>query len=285
MGSARIVLLFAAMIALFVIVGWVIGSFFFADPWTGAIIFLLLAAVINGATYFWGDRIVLWSQHAKVVSEHDAPRLHRIVGHLTQMAGLPMPRIAIVQSDAANAFATGRNPKHAVVAATAGILRILDDNELEAVLAHELGHVGHRDTLIMMAAATLAGAIAFAARSAIWGTLLGGGNRSGGSIVGAILVAITAPIAALLVQLAVSRSREFKADEYGGRLCGRPLDLGNALQKLEQQSKFVGLSTNPAQSHLFIVNPLKGRRWSHLFSTHPPTTERVARLEMQSRRP
>ena len=286
-STARTLVLFVALTALFMAVGWIVGGFFAGAPVVGSLVFLVLAAAINFASYWWSDRIVLWSTRARIVQPHEAPRLHRIVAQLSQRAGLPTPRIAIIPSDQPNAFATGRDPKNAVVAATEGILRILDDAELSGVMAHELAHVKNRDILVMSAAATVAGAITFAARMFFWGALFGGGNseeNGGGSIVGMILLAILAPIAAILVQLAISRSREYMADATGARISGDPLALASALRTLERGAQRIPMETgNASQAHMYIVNPFRAGFVAGLFSTHPPTEERVRRLEAMAR--
>lgn len=277
MGSARTLLLFAAMFALFALVGWGVGALFFGEPGPAMFAFLAFAALFNLASWWASDRLVLWSYRARIVEPHEAPRLHRLVDDLCRRADLPKPRVAIVPEAAPNAFATGRSRKHAVVAVTEGLLRLLPDDELRGVLAHELGHVRNRDILVMSAAATIGGAIAFAARWAMWGSLFG--DDDGGSIAGAILLAVTAPIAALLVQLAISRAREYKADAAGAAIAGDPLSLARALRRLEAAARGVPLHANPAHSHLFIVNPLRGGWVAGLFATHPPMDERVRRLE------
>ncbi|HET6403307.1 MAG TPA: zinc metalloprotease HtpX [Candidatus Thermoplasmatota archaeon] len=282
MASAfRTLGLFVALTALFMAVGWAVGGYFAGAPVLGSLVFLVLAGAINFASYWWSDRIVLWSTRAKVVQPHEAPRLHRIVSQLALRANLPTPRIAIIPTDQPNAFATGRNPDNAVVAATEGIMRILDDDELAGVMAHELAHVKNRDILVMSAAATVAGAITFAARMFFWGTFFGGGNnRDGGSILGMIALAILAPIAAILVQLAISRSREYMADAVGARIHGNPLALARALRTLERGAQRIPMDTgSPSQAHMYIVNPFRGGFVAGLFSTHPPTEERVRRLE------
>jgi heat shock protein HtpX len=243
----------------------------------------VLAFLMNFGAYWFSDRIVLAMYRAQAVSETDAPELYRIVRGLAQRARMPMPRLYIIPSEAPNAFATGRNPEHAAVAATEGILRILNEEELEGVLAHELSHVRNRDTLISTVAATLAGVVVMLARMAMWMPLFGGGgrddeDRGGGGVLGVLFLAILAPIAATLIQLAISRSREFQADETGALLTHKPYALASALQKLELGAQRLPMNANPATSHLFIVNPLRGDVLFKLFSTHPPIAERIARL-------
>jgi heat shock protein HtpX len=275
-GLGRVFLLFSILALFFVAVGWVLGMYLFGDPIYSMAIFLVLAAVLNVVSYLWSDKIVLAAYRARIVDESQAPRLWRTVKHVSQMAGMPMPRVAVVPTATPNAFATGRGPDHAVVAATEGLLDLLDDDELEGVIAHEMAHVSNRDVLVMSIAATIAGAIAFAARWAMWSAMFG--RRSDGNLLLLVLVAITAPIAAFMVQAAISRSREFRADETGAMLLGKPWALASALQRLERgNARNPMRSGNPASSHLFIVNPFKGGL-AGLFSTHPPVEERVRRL-------
>ena len=248
----------------------------------GMIIAFVLAAIMNFVSYWFSDKLVLAMYGAQPVDEAQAPRLHAIVRRLATRAQIPMPRIYIIPSDTPNAFATGRNPQHAAVAVTEGITRILDEDELEGVLAHELSHVTNRDVLISTIAATLAGAITYLAHMAQWAAIFGGRSRDdeegGSNPLVMILFAILAPIAAMLVQFAVSRSREFQADASGARLAGRTYGLAKALEKIEVASRVEPLPANPATAHLFIVNPLSGESFARLFSTHPPTEERIARL-------
>jgi heat shock protein HtpX len=283
MGAyVRLAVLFLSLTAIFIVFGWAIGSYFFSDPVSSIILFLVLAAGINLISYAFSDRIVLWSYRAKMVTEAEAPKLYAIVREVAIQANLPMPKVAIVPSQTPNAFATGRNPKHAVVACTQGILQILSDNELRAVLAHEVSHVKNRDILVMSAAATIAGAISFLARIAFWNSLFGGQGRNGSGNAGLIAVIgmILAPIGALLVQLAISRSREYKADYSGAKTIGQPLALASALEKLEVANRRRPLQFgSPASQGLFIVNPFRGSSFTKLFSTHPPVHERIARLQ------
>lgn len=276
--------MFIVLIGIFMAIGWLVGAYFIGNWLLGTLMFALLAGAINFISYFYSAKIVLWSYKAKIVSEAEAPRLHRIVRGISQRAGLPMPKIAILPTQNPNAFATGRNPKNAVVAATEGIMRLLDDNELEGVLAHEMAHVKNRDILVMSVAATVAGAISFAARMFMWGTFFGGGRDDNGNFLVILLVAITAPIAALLLQLAISRSREYKADAEGARLIGKPLYLAKALEKLEEGSRRTPMNMgSPTSSSLFIVNPFKGGAIVSIFSTHPPMEERIRRLKEMAR--
>lgn len=271
--------MFAVLTGIFVLIGWALGTFFFNDWIIGALIFLMLAAAMNLISYFFSSKIVLWSYHAKIVTEKDAPRLFRIVRYVSGLHDMPMPKVAIVPTKTPNAFATGRNPKNAVVAATEGILDILNDDELTGVISHEMSHVRDRDILVMSVAATVAGAISFMARIFTWNMFLGGGNRrnsSGSDLLILIVVAITAPIAAMLVQLSISRNREYKADFVGARTIGKPGSLADALQKLEKaNAKRPITQGNPASSSLFIVNPFRGSALFSLFSTHPPVEKRI----------
>jgi heat shock protein HtpX len=270
-------LLLTALTALLLMLGDL-----FAGP-TGVKYAFVFAAIMNIGSYWFSDKLVLMSYRAQPIAENEAPELYQIVGRLARKAGVPMPRIYRIPTDSPNAFATGRNPAHAVVAVTDGILRLLDSEELEGVLAHELGHVFNRDILVSSIAATLAGAVMMLARMAQWGAMFGGvGSRDdredrGGGLV-LLVAAILAPIAALLIQLAVSRTREYGADESGARLCGNPEALASALAKLAVQSGRIPLAASPATAHLFIVNPLSRQFLANLFSTHPPIEERIERL-------
>jgi heat shock protein HtpX len=281
MGArTRTAILFVVIISLFVVVGGLVGEYLF-DSWlAGLVIALGLALVLNLVSYFLCDRIVLWSTKAKIVSPKEAPRLAKIVDELAPSFGLVAPRIAIVPTQTPNAFATGRDDRHAVVAATEGILRTLNDRELKGVLAHELAHVRDRDVLVMTFAATVAGAISYAAQIAFFSMLFGGGNnRSGPNPIVLGIALITAPIAAMMIQLAISRSREYRADEVGARTLGDPEALASALEKLESANARRPMNVgSPAQSSLYIVNPFRGATFASIFSTHPPTAERVRRL-------
>ncbi len=259
-----------------------IGGYFGGSQGMG--IAFVMAFLMNFGTYWFSDRIVLAMYRAQPVSEAEAPELHRVVQGLALRANMPMPRLYILPTEAPNAFATGRDPEHAAIAATQGILRILNEEELEGVLSHELAHVRNRDTLISTIAATLAGVIMMLARMAMWMPYFGGGgrddeNRGGGGALGFVFLAILAPIAAMLIQMAISRSREFQADETGARLTHKPYALASALQKLEVGATRLPMEANPATSHLFIVNPIRGNALFKLFSTHPPVEERIARLQ------
>lgn len=254
---------------------------------SGLILALVFAAIMNFATYWWSDKIVLRMYGAREVNEAHAPELFQIVGELAQRSGMPMPKVYIIPEEAPNAFATGRNPQHAAVAVTQGLLRLLNREEVKGVLAHELGHVRNRDTLIMTVAATIGGALSMLANMAMWGALFGSSSdddEDGGGF-GALLGIIFAPIAAALIQMAISRSREFLADERGARLSGNPLALASALRKIDSWSRKVPMHEGtPATAHLFIINPFSAGGLSRLFSTHPPTETRVERLEAMALR-
>jgi heat shock protein HtpX len=268
----------AALGGLFVIVGGALGGT------SGLAIAVVFALVMNMATYWWSDKIVLKMTRSRPVSEQEAPWLYRIVRNLTQKAGMPMPRLYIMPAAQPNAFATGRNPEHAAVAVTEGILGVLDERELEGVLAHEISHVHNRDILIGAVAATVAAAITMLARLAMWGAMLGGGrddDRDSGPFgaIAMLLSFILAPIAALLIQMAVSRSRESQADRSGAELLGDATPLANALVKIDAAAKATPpMAVNPAVSHVFLQNPLRGQNVMKLFMSHPPLDERLAQL-------
>jgi len=271
-GYFRTTLMLAALTALFMGVGYLIGGT------AGMLIALAVACAMNLFAYWNADKMVLSMQGAQEIDEASAPEFFAIVRSLAERAGLPMPRVYLIDSDQPNAFATGRDPAHAAVAATTGLLHRLSAEEIAGVMAHELTHVRNRDTLTMTVTATIAGAVSMLANFA----LFFGGNRNNPlGIVGVILVAILAPVAAMLVQTAISRGREFEADRGGAEICGRPLWLASALEKLQsaaQRTDNLEAEANPATAHLFIVNPLHMRSVNGLFSTHPSTEERVARL-------
>ncbi len=278
-ATLRTMGLFLLLIVLFSAIGYVIGGFFLDDWITGALIFLALAAVMNIISFFFSSKIVLWSYRARIVNEAEAPRLHKIVKGICLKSDMPMPKIAIVPTKTPNAFATGRNKRNAVVAATEGLVLLLDDDELEGVLAHEMAHVKNRDILVMSVAATIAGAISFAARILWWNMILGGRRGGGEHPILLLVVAITAPLAALLIQLAISRNREYKADREGALMIQRPLALARALEKLEEGNIRRPLQRgNPASSNMFIVNPFRGSGFVNLFMTHPPMKKRIAKL-------
>jgi len=253
---------------------------------SGMTIALVIAFAMNFISYFFSDKIVLKMYRAQEVTEAEAPVLYRIVRRLAQKAGMPMPKVYIIPDMSPNAFATGRSPQHAAVAATEGIMQLLTEEELSGVMAHELTHVMHRDILIGTIAATIAGAISYLAQMAQWAMIFGGGRRDdndGGSPVASLVMMIVAPIAAMLIQMAISRSREYSADEGGARLNGNPMALANALRKLTKGSQMIPMHATPATSHMMIVNPFRGGGIVNLFSTHPPIEERIARLEAMRR--
>ncbi len=280
MNTLKTTLLLASLSVLLVLLGDYLGGS------QGALIALIFAAIMNFGSYWFSDKIVLSMYRAKEAGPNDVPALYSIVERLAQRNQMPMPKVYLINNDSPNAFATGRSPSHASVAATTGILRILDAHELEGVMAHELAHVRNRDTLTSTIAATIAGAITWIANMIQWGAMFGGlrgddDNRGGG--IGALFMAILAPIAAMLIQLAISRSREYAADEAGARMCRNPMALASALNKLQQASKMIPMHTgNPSTAHLFIVNPFRGG-FAGLFSTHPPMQERIRRLQLLSR--
>ena len=274
----RTTLLLGALTGLIMGIGQMLGGS------QGLTIAFVFAILMNFGSYWFSDKIVLAMYGARQVSEADAPMLYRIVHNLTVRAGLPMPKLYIIPSEAANAFATGRNPHHAAVAVTEGILRLMNERELTGVLAHELSHVKNRDILISSIAATLAGVIMMVANMARWAALFGGFNRDddrdgGGGIIGLIAMSILAPMAAMIIQMAISRTREYAADATGARMSGDPLGLASALKKLGMASERIPLDASPQTAHFFIVNPLSGRSFMQLFSTHPPLEDRIARLE------
>ncbi len=274
MNTGKTFFLMVIMSALLLLVGAMLGGV------GGVIIALVIAIVMNFGAYWGSDRIALSMTHARAVSEDDDPELYSIVREQAQLVDLPMPKVYEIESDSPNAFATGRNPAHATVAVTTGIRRILTRQELGAVLAHEMAHVGNRDTLIMALVATVAGAISMLAMFAQFSAIFGGmGGRGGNNFIGLLIVAIVMPIAAGLVRAAISRTREYQADAIGARTSGDPLALASALLKLEQGSQNRPMKVAEGASHLFIVNPLSGHKVAGLFSTHPPVAERVRRLQ------
>ena len=247
----------------------------------GMLIALVIAGVLNFVSYFFSDKLALAMYRARPVTREELPRAYQIVERLTQRVGLHMPKIYVIPTESPNAFATGRNPNHASVAVTQGILSLLNDEELEGVLAHELGHVRNRDILISSIAATIAGAITYFADIARWGMIFGGYERDdnkGGGGLGAIFMLFLAPVAAMLIQLAVSRSREYQADETGAHFTGNPYALASALAKLDAYSKRMPLVATPSTAHLFIIQPFLGMSFGSLFSTHPPIAKRIERL-------
>lgn len=270
-------LLLAAMTALIVWIGGLFGGK------QGMIMAFVLAMGMNFVSYWYSDKIVLRMYRAQEVGPGDFPGLYNAVKQLAHNAGLPMPRIYIIPEEAPNAFATGRNPEHAVIAVTEGLLRTMNDEEATGVLAHEMSHIKNRDILIGSIAATMAGAIMILATMARWTAFFGGGARDeegegGLGVIGLIVMSILAPMAAMLIQMAISRSREYLADATGARLAGNPEGLASALEKLGAAARRLPMKANPSTAHMFIVNPLSGRSMTSLFSTHPPLEERIARL-------
>jgi len=280
MGNTfKTALLLTALTLFLILVGGALGG------QRGMILALGLAALMNFVGYFYSDKIALAAYSAQPVTREQLPRVYRIVEGLTQRAGLPLPKIYVIPTASPNAFATGRNPQHASVAVTQGVLDLLNDDELEGVLAHELGHVRNRDILISSVAATIAGAVMILARMAYWGALFGGfggrddRDRGGANPIVALAMMILAPLAATLIQLAISRQREFQADASGAKLTGNPYALARALEKLEGYSKQRPMVASPSTAHLFIIKPAITMNWvASLFSTHPPTYKRIERL-------
>jgi len=276
MNTLKTTFLMALLTVLLVMAGGAMGGE------GGMVMAFMFALVMNGISYWFSDKIVLRMYGAKEISAEEAPKLHRIIQDLTLRARMPMPKLYLIPQEAPNAFATGRDEKHAAVAVTEGILRILDEKELRGVLAHELSHVKNRDILVGTIAATLAGAVSMLANMAHWGMIFGGRSsdeRGGGHPIVALAMIIIAPLAALLVQMAISRGREFGADATGAVISGDPLSLASALRKLEQGAARNPMEANPATAHMFIVSPLTGGGLMTLFSTHPPMEERIRRLE------
>jgi len=277
MNTFKTFIFLAVLTLLFIWIGGLLGG------QDGMMVAFFLAGTMNFASYWFSDKIVLALYGAKPVSPAEAPELYSIVTRLARKAGIPTPRVCLIPGEAPNAFATGRNPGNAVIAVTRGILKILSEDELAGVLAHELAHVKHRDILIATVAATIAGAISMLADMARWTLLFGGGRNNhdeegGRNPLATLLALVLVPIAAFLIQLAISRSREFEADEEGAQIEGHPENLAHALEKLERYKTRGMLNATPSTAHLFIVNPLSGDFFARLFSTHPPTQERIARL-------
>jgi|SRR5688572_11555806 len=268
-AALRTTVLLASLTGLLVLIGFLIGG-----PET-ALLFLIMAAVFNFGAYWFSDRIALAMSRAKPVTREEAPRLFEMVEELTTRAELPMPKLYIIPQDQPNAFATGRNPKHSAVAVTRGILKLLSEEELRGVLAHELAHVRNRDILISSVAATIAGAITYLGYMLMW---FGGDDDSPLGLVGALAMVLLAPIAAAIIQLAISRQREYSADATGAQICGNPESLASALLRLEEGAKAIPMQVNQASEPLYIVKPFSGGGFAKLFSTHPPIEERVRRL-------
>jgi heat shock protein HtpX len=284
MNYFKTFLLMLVLTGILIVAGGVIGGE------QGMIIALMFAAIMNIGTYWFSDKVVLSMYHATPVTEAEYPKLYSIVRNLAVRGNIPMPKVYMVDEDTPNAFATGRNPQHAAVCVTTGIMKILNDNELSGVIGHELTHVKNRDILISSIAATVAGAIGMLAWMAEWGAMFGGfGGRDGdrdGNIIGIIAMAILAPLIATLIQLAISRQREYAADKGGAMLGGNPLYLADALNKLEAGNEEEPMQANQmthATAHMFIVNPLRGGAFKSLFSTHPSTEDRIERLKGMAR--
>ncbi len=279
MHTMKTIVLMVFLTVFFIFVGSLVGGK------QGATIALIMALGMNFFAYFFSHKIVLSMYGAREVTEAEAPELFSMVRRLAQKAGLPMPKVYIIDSEQPNAFATGRSPKHGVVAVTTGIMRILSREELEGVIGHELAHIKNRDILISTIAATIAGAVSYIAQMAMWANIFGrSDDEEGGNPIVALLMMIIAPIIAMIIQLAISRAREYAADEGGAEIAGNPIYLANALKKLHYASQAIPMEANPGTAHLFIVNPLSGRSIMKLFSTHPPIEERIERLEKMGRR-
>jgi len=275
-NQLKTALLLAALTCIIIWIGQAVGGA------NGMVYAFIFALALNLVSYWFSDKIVLKMYGAREITEAQAPELYGMVHKLSASSGLPMPRVFMIDSDSPNAFATGRNPQHAVVAVTTGIMKLLNREEIEGVLAHELAHVNNRDILIGTVAAIMAGMIMIVARMAQWAAIFGGASRDerddGGGALGFIVLAVLAPLAATVIQLAISRSREYLADATGARFAGSPFGLAKALKKISLASQRVPLQANPSTAHMFIVNPLSGRSLMSLFSTHPPVEERIKRL-------
>jgi heat shock protein HtpX len=280
MNTLKTLLFLTVLTVLLIIVGGLLGGR------SGMIVALIFAAIMNFGSYWFSDKVVIRIFRGRRIEEQDNPRLFGIVRRASQNAHLPMPKVYMIPSESPNAFATGRNPRHAAVAVTQGILRILNEDELEGVISHEIAHIKNRDMLTQTIVATLAGAISMLAFMARWAALFGGyggrdDNRGGG--LGLLIMAIVAPLLALLIQMAISRSREFAADETGAKISHKPLHLASALKKLHNATRRVPLQANPATAHIFIVNPLSSQGFASLFSTHPPVQQRIDKLHQLAR--
>jgi heat shock protein HtpX len=284
MNNVKTVMLLVALSGILLAIGWFVAGI------TGVIFAFIFAMIMNIGSYWFSDKLALRMTGAREVTPAEEPRLHGIVDNVAAMAGMPKPKVCIIQNDSPNAFATGRNAKHAAVAATTGIMNILDDRELTAVFGHELGHIRNKDILVNAVVATVASAITFIATMLQWSLIfggLGGRDRGGGGVLGLLAMLATiilAPIAAGMIRMAVSRQREYGADEAGAHITHTPLSLASALQKLEDYSRARPMQVNPAVSHLFIVNPLGKIDMAALFATHPPVQDRIARLNEIARR-
>jgi heat shock protein HtpX len=282
MNNIKTVFLLVLLSSILLLIGWLVAGV------SGLIVAFIIAMVMNIGSYWFSDKLALRMTGAREVTPDQEPRLHAIVDSVAAMANMPKPKVYIIQNDSPNAFATGRNAKHAAVAATTGIMRILDERELTAVFGHELGHIRNRDILVNAIVATVASAISFLAWMAQWALIFGGGrNREGGGLLGVIAMLATiilAPLAAAVIRMAISRQREYGADEAGAQITHTPLSLASALQKLEDYSRARPMQVNPSVSHLFIVNPLGKIDFASLFSTHPPVQSRIERLNEIARR-
>ena len=267
--------LMAGMTGLFMVAGQLMGGR------SGMMLALMMALGMNFFSYWFSDKLALKMGGAQEVSEQQSPELHKMVASLAARAGLPKPRVYVIRKSTPNAFATGRNPNHSAVAVTTGLMKILSRDELEGVIAHELGHIKNRDILISTIAATMAGAISYMATMAQWAMIFGGGRSDddeGGGMIGSLIMMFVAPMAAMLIQFAISRSREYQADATGAAICGQPRSLASALQRLESGNRQLPMDVNPATAQMYIVNPLSGKQLAGLFSTHPPMQERIKRL-------
>jgi heat shock protein HtpX len=283
MNMLKTTLLMTVLTVMLILVGGLIGGN------NGMMFAFVFALAINFGSYWFSDKIVLAMYHAKEITREQNPTIFEIVQDLTTRASLPMPRIYMIDSDQPNAFATGRDPQHAAVAVTNGIMQLMPKNEIRGVIAHELSHVKHRDILISSIAATIAGAITMLANMAQWAMIFGGfggrGSRDdeGSNPIAALVMIIVAPIAAMMVQMAISRSREYDADKGGAEMSGDPMALANALRRLETAKEEIPMKATPATAHMFIINPLSGKSFKNMFSTHPPIEDRIARLEEMAR--
>ena len=278
-NRAKTLLLLTLLTGLLLFIGEALGGR------SGLVMALFFAFIMNFISYWFSDSIVLKMYGAREVTPAEMPELHGIIDELVQSAGLPKPKVCVVPEQAPNAFATGRNPEHSAVAVTEGILRVLSPQELKGVIAHELSHIKHRDTLISTVAATIAGAIMFLLRMAQWAWMFGGSrddDNGGGNILASLLLIIVGPLAAMIIQMAISRSREYIADETGAEICGHPNWLASALAKLQRGAEAIPMDANPSTANMFIVSPLSGSTMASLFSTHPPMEERIARLNKMS---
>lgn len=274
-NTLKTFMLMAALTALFMFAGQALGG------QSGMVFALIMALGMNFFAYWYSDKLALTMSRAREVSYEQAPQLHIMIERLARNAGLPKPRVYIMPGNTPNAFATGRNPDHAAVAVTEGLLQLLQPDELEGVIGHELGHIKNRDILISSIAAVMAGAISYLATMAQWAMIFGGGGNDDegpGNLVALLVMMIVAPLAAVIIQMAISRSREYLADATGAKICGHPISLANALQRLADYNHRLPMKVNPATAQMYIVNPLAPGNLAGLFSTHPPIQERVKRL-------